>query len=207
MSGRQGHPESQAGVQGFPGDVLHAQSSAVQSSGLTSSTTRPSGCPSAPTSRYTSGFPAEEDGSLAPPPLQARAAGRRSGKERGIGNRPRRRGPQRRASIAAWIGSGQETGDASGKDSHRGHRRLNGRVRGGRAPLPLLVGQAWRPRPRPAPSGFVRGRSLPTPAGNAVGLLGRRSVKSFEIHRGQRPGPQTGPRKRTPVPFCESPNR
>lgn len=179
MSGRQGHPESQAqcqaGVQGFPGDVPHAQSSAVQSSGLTSSTTRPSGCPSAPTSRYTSGFPAEEDGSLAPPALQARAAGRRSGQERETGNRPRRRGPQRRASIAARIGSGQETGDASGKDARRGHRRLNGSVRGGRAPLPLLVGQAWRPRPRPAPSGFVRGRSLPTPAGNAAGLVGRRT--------------------------------
>lgn len=87
----------------------HAQFSAVQSSGLTSSTTRPSGCPSAPTSRYTSGFPAEEDGSRALLPLQARAAGKRSGKERGTGSSPSRRGQQRSASITVRVGSGRGT--------------------------------------------------------------------------------------------------
>lgn len=67
---------------------------------LTSSTTRPSGCPSAPTSKYTSGFWEEEFAPRAPPSLQVRVVERRSGAERGPESRPSRRGPQRRASIA-----------------------------------------------------------------------------------------------------------
>lgn len=67
---------------------------------LTSSTTRPSGCPSAPTSKYTSGFREEEFAPRAPPSLQVRVAERSNGAERGPESRPSRRGPQRSASIA-----------------------------------------------------------------------------------------------------------
>lgn len=181
-----------ARVQGFPGASRvrsPARSSAVR--GLTSSTTRPSGCPSAPTSRYTSGFPAEDDASLAPPPLQARAAERRSGQERGTGSRPSRREPQRSANIAARVESGRETGGANGKSGSRGHRHPKGRVLRGRAPPPLLARQASRPRPPSRPSGQVRGRPLPAGAGNSAGLVERRSVKSFELHEGQTPEGQT----------------
>jgi hypothetical protein len=111
--GAQGHPEHQApaSVQGCPQTVPHSQAIHIGSSVLTSSTTRPSGCPSAPTSRYTSGFRGEEeDASLAPLLLQARAAERRSGAERGLGSKPSRRGPQRSASIADLLGSGNEAG-------------------------------------------------------------------------------------------------
>lgn len=124
--GRQGHPERRAqrrpGAQGSPEDAP-PQCGAVRPR-LTSSTTRPSGCPSAPTSRYTSGFPAAAEGSRAPPPLQVRAVGRRSGEERATGRRPSRREPQRSASIATrvgGVGSGREIPGASGGNGREGH--------------------------------------------------------------------------------------
>ena len=124
---KQGHPVSQAqrrpAVQGSSGTVPHTQSRAVRFGGLTSSTTRPSGCPSAPTSRYTSGFPEEEDEPWEPLPLpllQARTVGRRRCAERGPESRPSRRGPQRSASI---MGARVRARDqpANGEDGRPGH--------------------------------------------------------------------------------------
>lgn len=161
-SGRQGHPESRAqrrsGVQGSPEDAPH-RSAARSGRGLTSSTTRPSGCPSAPTSRYTSGFPAEAEGSRAPPPLQVRAAGRRSGEERGTGRRLSRREPQRSASIATrvgGVGSGREIPGASGGNGREGHAHPGDRVPRRCAPL-LWARQARGPAPAPPPPGLSAG--------------------------------------------------
>lgn len=155
QSRKQGHTASQTqrrpGVQGSSGTVPHSQSSAVLSSGLTSRTTRPSGCPSAPTSRYTSGFLAEEDGSPESPPLlQARVAERRSGAERGPESRRSKRGLLRSASMVSAGRSARAPGQAETTAKRTTHAQ-SGRVSWDRAPPPLLAQAASGPRLRHAP--------------------------------------------------------
>lgn len=149
--------------------------------GLTSSTTRPSGCPSAPTSRYTSGFREEDDGLRAlPPPLQARAAGRRSGAERGTGSRPSKRGRQRSASIA---GAGR-----GGRPRHQRRRqqRRSSAPSGTSQPWPrptAFIGRAGLAAPPPPPPRPLRACPRVTPAsrkGHCSQAGGRWSAKSFE---------------------------